>query len=92
MVKLQRRLRRTRTTPLYTIGATSRLTGMPVWRLRWLETRDVLSPSRTGGNQRLYSDADVEEAIAVARLLAEGVNLAGVRIILEIRRNGGNLP
>jgi len=92
MIKLEPKLRRTRRTPIYNIGAASRLTGLPVWRLRWLERQECLRPNRTGGNQRLYSDADVEEALAIAELLAQGVNLAGVRIILKIRRNGGNAP
>jgi MerR family transcriptional regulator/heat shock protein HspR len=55
--------------------------------LRLYEREGLLKPSRTDGNTRLYSDedlADLETILALTRDL--GVNLAGVEIILNMRR------
>lgn len=76
---------RTRGTPIYNIGATSRLTGMPIWTLRWVERHGLVSPSRTGGRQRLFSDEEIELLNAIRQLMEEHVNLAGIRIILRLR-------
>ncbi|MBI4424635.1 MAG: MerR family transcriptional regulator [Elusimicrobia bacterium] len=85
MIRVKPRIPRKRTTPLYNIGAVSRLTGLAVWTVRWIEKHKLVCPRRTGGNQRLFSDADVELLHEVRRLLEEGVNMAGVRVILRIR-------
>ena len=85
MVRVLPKLARQKTTPLYNIGAVSRLTGLPVWTLRWIEKHELLCPQRTDGNQRLFSDEDVELLLQIRDLMAEGVNLPGVRVILRMR-------
>lgn len=85
MVKLSPRLKRTGATPIYNIGAASRLSGLPIWTLRWIEKHGLVSPRRTGGNQRLYSDVDVELLVVIRGLMEEKVNLAGIRVILRMR-------
>ncbi len=85
MVRTLKRLRRTKTTPVYPIGAVSRLSGLPIWTLRWLEKHKLLAPQRTDGNQRLFSDADVELLELIRGLLDQKVNLAGIRVILRMR-------
>lgn len=77
---------RKRELPVYTISIASRLTSLPVYTIRWLETHRLLKPSRTSGRQRLFSDADVEFLSEVAELLKHGVNLAGIRAILYMKR------
>ena len=55
--------------------------------LRLYEREGLLKPSRTNGNTRLYSDADLERLETILTLTRElGVNLAGVEIILNMRR------
>ena len=55
--------------------------------LRLYEREGLLKPSRTNGNTRLYSDADLEQLETILTLTRElGVNLAGVEIILNMRR------
>ena len=86
MARLDRPLKRTRATPIYTIGAASRLTGIPIWTLRWIVKHGVLHPGRTDGRQRLYSEGELDLLRDVRGLLEQKVNLAGIRLILQLRR------
>ena len=55
--------------------------------LRMYEREGLLKPSRTDGNTRLYSDRDLERLAFILNLTRDlGVNLAGVEIILNMRR------
>ena len=55
--------------------------------LRLYEREGLLTPSRTDGNTRLYSDEDLEQLETILSLTRDlGVNLAGVEIILNMRR------
>lgn len=54
--------------------------------LRLYEREGLLAPSRSEGNTRLYTDADLERLEIILKLTRElGVNLAGVEIILNMR-------
>lgn len=79
---------RTKATPIYSIGAASRLTGIPIWTLRWVERHKLVSPVRTAGNQRLFSDDQIDLLNEIRALMAEEVNLPGIRIILRMRMAG----
>jgi MerR family glutamine synthetase transcriptional repressor len=78
-------IRRTRRTPLYSIGVASRLCGISVHTLRWVERAGLVAPSRTDGNQRLFCDEDLDLLAEVRSLLAQRVNLSGIRIILRMQ-------
>ena len=55
--------------------------------LRLYEREGLLKPSRTEGNTRLYSEEDLEQLETILALTRDlGVNLAGVEIILNLRR------
>jgi MerR family transcriptional regulator/heat shock protein HspR len=55
--------------------------------LRLYEREGLLTPSRTEGNTRLYSEEDLEQLETILSLTRDlGVNLAGVEIILNMRR------
>ena len=55
--------------------------------LRLYEREGLLKPSRTDGNTRLYSQADLEQLETILTLTRDlGVNLAGVEIILNMRQ------
>jgi MerR family transcriptional regulator/heat shock protein HspR len=54
--------------------------------LRLYEREGLLTPSRSDGNTRLYTDDDLERLEVILKLTRElGVNLAGVEIILNMR-------
>jgi len=85
VVKTFPRVQKTRRTPIYNIGAASRLVGLPIWTLRWIESHELVSPRRTAGNQRLYSELDLDVLNTIRELMEEKVNLAGIRVILRMR-------
>jgi len=83
--RLYRPVKRTTATPVYTIGAASRLTGIPIWTLRWIERHGLLRPSRTRGRQRLYNDFDLNRLRDIRGWMEQKVNLAGIRVILRLQ-------
>jgi MerR family transcriptional regulator, heat shock protein HspR len=76
-----------RTRPLYRIGVVAEMLSLHPQTLRLYERKGLIRPSRTTGRTRLYSAEDVEEIRLILRLSRDlGVNLAGVEIILTMRR------
>ena len=76
-----------RDTPLYMISVVSELLDVHPQTLRLYEREGFIRPRRTRGNTRLYSERDVEEVRRVLHLTRDlGVNLAGVEVVLEMRR------
>ena len=70
---------------LYVISVAAELAGVHPQTLRIYERRGLLSPARTAGNTRRYSEADIARLRAIQRLTQElGVNLAGVQLIMEM--------
>jgi MerR family transcriptional regulator, glutamine synthetase repressor len=78
-------IERRRTTPIYNIGMASQLTGIPIYTLRWIEQHELISPERTRGNQRLFSDEDIDLIQEIRKLMEADVNLPGIKIILKMR-------
>src|SRR5579875_1670919 len=72
--------------PKYTIGVVSKLVGLPPQMLRRYEEAGLLEPARQDGKNRLYSDQDVAALEEIASLTDEGVNTAGIRLILQMRQ------
>jgi MerR family transcriptional regulator/heat shock protein HspR len=69
--------------PRYMISVAAELVGMHPQTLRIYDERGLVTPRRTAGNTRLYSDADVERLRLIQRLTTElGLNLAGVERVL----------
>lgn len=76
-----------RVKPLYTIGVVAGMLRVHPQTLRFYEKKGLLHPNRTEGRTRRYSHEDVEELARLIRLTRDlGVNLAGVEIILRMRR------
>ncbi len=76
-----------RSKPLYMIGVVAEMLKLHPQTLRMYEKRGLIRPSRTVGRTRMYSPEDVEEIARVTRLARDlGVNLAGIEIILKMRR------
>jgi MerR family transcriptional regulator/heat shock protein HspR len=71
--------------PRYMISVAADLLGMHPQTLRMYEQKGLVRPSRTRGNTRLYSEADLERLRLVQRLTTElGLNLAGVEVVLRL--------
>ncbi|MCA1927905.1 MAG: helix-turn-helix transcriptional regulator [Calditerrivibrio sp.] len=72
--------------PLYVISVVSELLNIHPQTLRQYERIELVKPSRTIGNVRLYSEEDIEKLRFITTLTRDmGVNLAGVEIILKMR-------
>jgi len=73
--------------PLYMIGVVAEMLKVHPQTLRFYEKKGLVRPSRTEGKTRMYSAEDVDEIARLLRLTRDlGVNLAGVEIILKMRR------
>ena len=76
-----------RSKPLYMIGVVAEMLKVHPQTLRFYEKKGLVRPGRTEGQTRMYSDEDLEEIARLLRLTRDlGVNLAGVEIILKMRR------
>jgi MerR family transcriptional regulator/heat shock protein HspR len=71
----------------YMISAVAQKYNIHPQTLRMYEREGLLRPSRTEGNTRLYSEEDLEQLETILSLTRDlGVNLAGVEIILNMRK------
>ncbi len=78
--------RRKRTEGTYTISVVANQFDVHPQTLRIYEREGLLKPSRTSGNTRLYTEADMQQLEVILSLTRDlGVNLAGVEIILNMR-------
>jgi len=78
--------------PVFIISVVADLLEMHPQTLRFYERQELVVPRRTDSGQRLYSRKDLDDIKEIRVLTREkGVNLAGVRIILELRRENERL-
>lgn len=70
--------------PIYVISVFAEIVGVHPQTLRNYERIGLLSPKRTRGGSRRFSRSDLERALHIMELTAEGINLAGVRRILAL--------
>jgi len=74
--------------PVYLISIVAKLLDIHPQTLRQYERENLISPSRSNGRIRLYSQRDIDKIKMILRLTRElGVNLAGVDIILRLKEN-----
>ncbi len=76
---------------VYVISVAARLAGVHPQTLRIYERRGLITPYRTPGGTRRYSDEDLERLALIQQLTSAGVNLEGVKRILGLRSEVGRL-
>lgn len=76
---------------VYVISVAAELAGVHPQTLRAYERKGLLSPTRTEGGTRRYSPADIERLQRIGELTSAGVNLEGVRRVLELEEELGCL-
>lgn len=69
---------------LYVISVATELAGMHPQTLRIYERRGLLTPARTTGGNRRYSDADIARLLRITELAATGMNLEGIRHVMTL--------
>lgn len=71
--------------PVFIISVAARMLGVQTQTLRYYERLGLIAPARTGGNQRVFSRADIERVRRIRGFVDDlGVNLAGVEVILRL--------
>jgi DNA-binding transcriptional MerR regulator len=76
---------------VYGISVAAELSGIPVQSLRLYESHGLLTPIRSDGGTRRYSSDDLARLRRISRLVAAGVNLAGIGRILELEDDNAAL-
>ncbi len=82
---------RPRNHAVYVISVAAELAGMHPQTLRIYERRGLVSPARTEGGNRRYSDDDIATLRRIAQLTSEGLNLEGIRRVMRLERENTRL-
>lgn len=73
--------------PAFIISVAARMLGVHAQTLRYYERAGLLTPSRSRGRIRLYSQRDLDRVRQVQRLIDDlGVNLAGAEVIIDMSK------
>ena len=76
---------------VYGISVAAELTGIDPQTLRLYERRGLLTPARTDGGTRRYSDDDLDRLQQINDLVAQGINIAGIAQILHLQHRNTEL-
>ena len=76
---------------VYGISVAAELSGIDPQTLRLYERRGLLTPARTAGGTRRYSDDDLDRLRRINELVDEGVNIAGIGQILHLEHRNAQL-
>lgn len=76
---------------VYGISVAAEMVGTDAQNLRSYERRGLLKPGRSAGGTRLYSADDVARLNCITRLLADGLNLAGIAMVLDLQDDNGRM-
>ncbi len=80
-----------RSRAVYVISVAAELAGVHPQTLRIYERKGLLEPARTGGGSRRYSDEDIHLLQRIQDLTESGLNLAGVKRVLELEAENERL-
>jgi DNA-binding transcriptional MerR regulator len=76
---------------VYGISVASELTGIDPQTLRLYERRGLLTPARSDGGTRRYSDDDLDRLQRIGELVGEGINIAAIAQILHLENRNTEL-
>lgn len=76
---------------VYVISVAAELAGVHPQTLRIYERRGLLQPARTTGGNRRYSNADIQRLLRISQLAEAGMNLEGIRQVLELEAHVARL-
>lgn len=76
---------------VYIISVAAELAGVHPQTLRIYERKGLLEPARTTGGSRRYSQADIDHLRRIQELTDEGLNLAGVKKVLQLEAHVAKL-
>jgi MerR family transcriptional regulator/heat shock protein HspR len=76
---------------VYGISVAAELVGTGPQNLRLYERRGLLEPDRTAAGTRRYSPDDLDRLLRIGQLLADGLNLAGIAVVLQLEAENARL-
>jgi DNA-binding transcriptional MerR regulator len=76
---------------VYGISVAAELSGIDPQTLRLYERRGLLTPARTDGGTRRYSDDDLDRLAQISDLVAQGINIVGIAQILHLQHRNTEL-
>lgn len=76
-----------RSMPLLPISTVMQLTELSARQIRYYEEHDLIQPHRTEGNRRMFSLNDVDTLLDIKDMLEQGVNMAGIKKLFELKNN-----
>lgn len=71
-----------RSTPLFSMNVVMKLTDLTARQIRYYEEQELILPTRSEGNRRLFSLNDIDRLLEIKELIDKGLNIAGVRQII----------
>jgi MerR family transcriptional regulator/heat shock protein HspR len=76
---------------VYGISVAAELVGTGAQNLRLYERKGLLEPDRTPAGTRRYSPDDLDRLRRISQLLADGLNLAGIAVVLQLEADNARL-
>lgn len=74
--------------PILPIRTVMQITNLSARQIRYYEEHELVEPMRTDGNRRIFSLQNVDELLEIQELLGEGVNIAGIKKVFALKREG----
>ena len=75
-----------KSSPVLSIRTVMELTNLSARQIRYYEEHDLVKPYRTEGKRRIYSLQHVDELLEIQNLLDQGINIAGIKKIMELKQ------
>ncbi|SJZ75682.1 MerR family transcriptional regulator, glutamine synthetase repressor [Pilibacter termitis] len=75
-----------RSMAVFPMGAVMKLTELSARQIRYYEEQSLIFPERSDGNRRLFSLNDIDVLLEIKDYLSEGLNMAGVKRMIEMKR------
>lgn len=76
-----------RAMPLLPISMVMQLTELTARQIRYYEEHKLIEPARSEGNRRMFSLDDVDALLEIRELLDQGINMAGIKKVFDMRKN-----
>jgi MerR family transcriptional regulator, glutamine synthetase repressor len=71
--------------PVLSMSMVMHLTNLTARQIRYYEEHELIQPLRTESNRRIYSLVHVDELLEIQELLNQGINIAGIKKIFEMK-------
>ena len=75
-----------RAMPLLPISMVMQLTELTARQIRYYEEHELIQPARSEGNRRMFSLDDVDALLEIRELLDQGINMAGIKKVFDMRQ------